>query len=184
VQIEPNLIIVSDHGMAPVSIDRVIILDDYIDRSSVQIDSDGSAVGLRPLRGDVASLVRVFEKVPHLKAYRAEDLPPHLKLKNNPRISPVWLLAEEGWQVVTRATFDRYKVRFSEKGFLQGDHGYDPQIPSMRGILIAQGPAFRRGETIAETENVHVYNLMCAVLGITPAKNDGDDRLVKTMLRK
>jgi hypothetical protein len=32
-------------------------------------------------------------------------------------------------------------------------------------------------------ENVHIYNLLCAALGLTPAPNDGDDRLVRTMLR-
>jgi hypothetical protein len=33
-------------------------------------------------------------------------------------------------------------------------------------------------------ESVHVYNLLCAALGLTPAPNDGDDRLVRSVLRE
>ena len=67
---------------------------------------------------------------------------------------------------------------------LRGDHGYDPALPSMHGILIAHGPAFRRGTVVPAVENIHIYNLLCAVAGLKPAPNDGDDRLVRTMLAK
>ena len=36
--------------------------------------------------------------------------------------------------------------------------------------------------TIDSVENVHIYNLLCATLGLKPAPNDGDDRLVKQVL--
>jgi hypothetical protein len=54
----------------------------------------------------------------------------------------------------------------------------------MRGILIAHGPAFRRGVEVPEVENIHVYNLLCAALGLKPAANDGDQRLVRAALRE
>ena len=181
---EPNVLIVSDHGMTATSIDRTVILDDVLDLKTVQIDADGSALAVRPLDGDATALVRLFEKAPHVKAYRMEDLPAHFHLNGNPRIAPVWVLPDEGWHIVTRATFQRLRARFPEKGYLGGDHGYDPSRPTMRGILIAHGPAFRRGVELAELENIHVYNLMCAVLKLRPAKNDGDDRLVKSVLRE
>ncbi|HYD84721.1 MAG TPA: hypothetical protein VEA63_11730, partial [Opitutus sp.] len=77
------------------------------------------------------------------------------------------------------ANFDRFRHTFNK-----GDHGYDPAFPSMHGILIANGPAFKAaGGTIDRVENIHVYNLLCAALGLTPAPNDGDDRLVRAMLR-
>ena len=53
----------------------------------------------------------------------------------------------------------------------------------MQGILIAHGPAFRAGASQDAAENVHVYNLLCAVMKITPAKNDGDDRLARALLQ-
>lgn len=180
---EPNVLVVSDHGMTATSLERTLILDELIDLKSVQVDADGSAVALRPIEEDPAALVRRFAGVPNVRAYRTEDLPPHLHLRGNPRIAPVWVLPDEGWHLVTRATFERLKRRFSEKGYLAGDHGYDPKLPSMRGIFIAHGPAFRRGVELPEAENIHLYNLMCAVLRLKPASNDGDDRLVRTALK-
>jgi predicted AlkP superfamily pyrophosphatase or phosphodiesterase len=182
--IEPNLLIVSDHGMTSTSLDRVIILEDHLDRSTVQIDSEGSTLGLRPLQGDATVIFRAFEKVAHVKVYRVEDLPAYFNFRDNARIAPVWVLPDEGWHVGTRSTFERLRARYAEKGYLAGDHGYDPRLPTMGGILIAHGPMFRRGVEIPAVENIHLYNLMCAMLRLTPAKNDGDDRLVRTMLRE
>ncbi len=66
----------------------------------------------------------------------------------------------------------------------RGEHGYDPAIETMRGILIVHGPAFRSdGVAIEAVENIHLYNLLCAVLRLKPSPNDGDDRLVKSFLK-
>jgi predicted AlkP superfamily pyrophosphatase or phosphodiesterase len=179
-----NLVIVSDHGMTATHVERVVLVDDYIDRASVHIDSDGSACALRPLDGDVAGLLRKLERLPHAKAYRASDLPAHLRFAGNPRIAPVWILPEEGWHVGTRANYERLKKRYAARGYLGGDHGYDPALRSMHGFFLAHGPAFRRSVELAAFENVHVYNLLCAVLGLSPAANDGDDRLVRNALAR
>ncbi|GAB6459353.1 hypothetical protein bcgnr5379_63460 [Bacillus cereus] len=44
----------------------------------------------------------------------------------------------------------------------------------MRAIFIARGPAFRQGATIPAFDNIDVYPLLARLLGIKPAKNDGD----------
>jgi predicted AlkP superfamily pyrophosphatase or phosphodiesterase len=181
--IEPNLVVASDHGMTATSVDRVVLLDDHLDRNSVQIDSEGSVLALRPLQDDPATLVRKLANVPHARAYLAEDLPARFRLNGSARIAPVWVLPDEGWHIGTRANFERLKVRYKERGYLAGDHGYDPALPSMHGILIAHGPAFRRGAEAPATEIIHVYPLLCAVLGLTPAPVDGDDRLARLLLR-
>ncbi len=181
--IEPNLVVVSDHGMAAVDPARVAILDDFIALSRVQVDFDGSVVGLRPREGDSRTLVRDLARIPHASVYRAEDLPAHFQLGPNRRIPPVWIIPDEGAHVVLRTTYDRLRARYSPYDYLPGDHGYDPALPSMHGVLIAHGPAFRIGAKIPAVKNIHVYNLLCALLGLTPAANDGDDRLVRAALR-
>lgn len=181
--IEPNLLVVSDHGMTSISIDRVVLIDNTIDRASVQVDAEGSAMSLRSINGDDAAILSAFRDVPHVKAYRSEDLPARLRLAENQRISPIWLVPDEGWQVATRSNFERLRKNYPEKGYLAGDHGYDPARPNMHGILVAHGPAFRRGAEHEAVENVHLYNLLCAILKLQPAQNDGDDRLVKAFLR-
>jgi predicted AlkP superfamily pyrophosphatase or phosphodiesterase len=182
--LEPNVVIVSDHGMTATSVQRTVVLDGIIDLKGVQIDAEGSTAALRPLDGDAPALVRAFDHVAHVKAYLAEDLPARFHFGGNARIAPVWVLPEEGWLVGRQANVDRLKRNYPEKGFLAGDHGYDPALTSMRGILLAHGPAFRRGAELPEVENIHVYNLLCATLGLKPAKNDGDDRLARAALRE
>jgi hypothetical protein len=95
-------------------------------------------------------------------------------------VPPVWILTGEGDLVVSRRRLESLRRKP-----LRGEHGYDPSLASMRGILIAQGPSFNSdGEVIAPVENVHIYNLMCAALKLAPAPNDGDDRLVRAFLRQ
>lgn len=179
-----NLVIVSDHGMTPVSLERVIVLDDYLDLSTVQVDFEGSVAGLRPLAGSAAELVAAFAKLPpeQARAYAAADLPAHFHLGGgSPRIPPVWIVPAEGWQVLRRAVLAQAPSRRP----VRADHGYDPAFPSMHGILVAHGPAFRTGGTAVEpVESIHIYNLLCAALGLEPAPNDGDDRLVRQMLAR
>lgn len=177
-----NLVIVSDHGMTPCSADRVLLLDDYLDLATVQIDFEETCVGLRPLAGhDVASLLRALAKLPpqQARAYRAEDLPARFHLgATSPRVPPVWIVPAEGWHVVRRSLFNQARTHF-----LKGQHGYDNAFESMRGIFIAHGPSFKTGVVVEPVENVHLYNLLCAALALTPAPNDGDDRLVRAALR-
>lgn len=177
--IAANLVIVSDHGLTPISTDRVIVLDDLIDPAAVQMDFEGPVAGLRPHDGDVDKLVAALAPLRHARAYRVEDLPARFAISGNPRNPPVWIVPDEGWEIYFRSRFELYR-----KNFNKGDHGYDPALPSMHGILIAHGPAFRDdGSVIDPAENIHVYNLLCAATGLIPAPNDGDDRLVRAMLR-
>lgn len=181
--IEPNLVVASDHGMTATHVDRVVLIDDVVDRNAVLIEAEGSVLAARPLQGDAPALARALGRLPHVQVFLAEDLPPRFQLRGSSRIAPVWVLPEEGWLVGTRTNYERLKTRYKERGFLQGDHGYDPALPSMHGILIAHGPAFRRGVVAPAAENIHVYPLLCAVLGLKPAAVDGDDRLVRALLR-
>ena len=45
------------------------------------------------------------------------------------------------------------------------------------------GPAFRSGATVPPFENVHIYDALSEVLGVTPAANDGDPKVARSLLR-
>lgn len=181
--VEANYVIVSDHGMVSCDADHVLWLDDYLDLATVKVDFDDSSVGLRPAgTTDVNALLLALEKLPAhaARAYRAQDLPAHFHVDaRNPRVPPLWIVPAEGWRVMRRTTAAMTAARM-----VKGQHGYDPALPSMHGILIAAGPSFKSaGQVIDTVENVHIYNLLCAALQLKPAPNDGDDRLVRAMLK-
>lgn len=177
-----NFIIVSDHGMAALSPDRVIVLSEKIDLAKVNVDFSGAVAGLRP--HDAADTDALFAalsaKARHYTVFRREDIPERLHFRNHRRIPPIVLIAESGWMIL-RTPLTGARARES---FLKGTHGYDPADPDMAGIFVASGPAFKKGTVIPAFESIHVYRLVCTVLGITPEKNDGDARLADQSLAR
>lgn len=177
---QADLVFVSDHGMEPVSPDRTILLDDYVSLSSVDVDFAGPNAGLRPKTGTPAELADKFRgKHPHLSVWLRNEVPARLHYRASHRIAPVVLSADPGWYLTTHDA-----LRVKRLTFERGAHGFDPATPNMGALFIANGPSFRRAHEFADVENIHVYNLLCAVLGLQPAQNDGDDRLVREALAR
>ncbi len=73
-----------------------------------------------------------------------------------------------GWEVVPRSAFGGGPPRVTA-----GDHGSDPSQPDMHGIFYAAGPGIASGRTLGAVEQVDVYALICRLLGLEPAPNDG-----------
>ena len=177
-----NLVIVADHGMSPCSTDRVIFIEDLLDPSTVQVESTGPNGGVRPKLGgpSVAALLAAIraKNLPHLQVYLREEVPARLHYSHGERIPPVVLVAEDGWNIESKAGWPLRSARYN-----RGTHGWEPTTANMGALFLAHGPAFNNGVEFDDVENIHVYNLLCAVLGIKPAANDGDDRLDRLALR-
>ena len=43
----------------------------------------------------------------------------------------------------------------------------------MHGIFIAKGPSFQSNKNIPPLHSIHLYEMMCHILNIEPATNDG-----------
>jgi predicted AlkP superfamily pyrophosphatase or phosphodiesterase len=177
-----NYLILSDHGMAALSRDRVIVLDDYIDLARVDLIDSSPILGITPKPGTSAAEIyaALHGKHPALQVYTRSTLPAQYRLTDHPRIAEIIGIADDGWLVTTRRRFEEQDWRSDSEG---GAHGYDPKHRSMQGLFIAAGPRFKSGITVPPFENVHVYELMCRVLGLTPAPNDGDPRVTSGFLR-
>jgi predicted AlkP superfamily pyrophosphatase or phosphodiesterase len=177
-----TLIIVSDHGMAPVSGDRQIVLDDYLDVATIEM-IDWSPVGaLVPRDGDAERVYRALHgKHPHLQVYRKGEVPARWHFNDSPRITPIVLVADEGWSISSRESLRRRAERGTTRW--GGAHGYDPELPSMGALFVAAGPGIAEGSVVAPFRNVHVYSLMAHLLGLTTARTDGSLDSVRVMLR-
>ncbi len=177
-----NIVVVSDHGMAAVSDARVIVADDFLSSNDVTISDINPTLGVFPKPGrDEDVYRRLVHANPHLKIFRRGETPEGWHYRDHPRIPPIIGVADEGWQVLRRATVA--SILAHTIGGQRGTHGYDPQLMSMRAIFIAAGPAFTRGVTVAPFENVSIYNALATILGVTPAPNDGDPSVVRRLLR-
>lgn len=175
-----NLIVVSDHGMASTSPERVRYLEDLVDTSWIRVITAGEVLGLVAEPGHEAEVeAALLGRHDALQCWRREDLPPQWHYGSNPRIAPIVCQADLGWKVFSRQSFARWGGRVKP-----GSHGYAPEAPEMRAAFVAVGPAFKRGAEIEPFDNIHVYALICALLGIEPAPNDGGTDALKGALRR
>jgi len=175
-----NIVLVSDHGMSPLSADRVIVLDDYIDVSTVTLIDSAPIVGLTPRAGiSVESVYAALkDKHPALAVYTRATLPEEHRLRDHPRLPAIIGVADDGWHPTTRERMKR-----GGEDFAGGDHGFEPKNRSMHGLFVAAGPQFKAGLVVPAFENVHIYELLCKVLGLRPATNDGDVAVTASFLR-
>jgi predicted AlkP superfamily pyrophosphatase or phosphodiesterase len=172
-----NMVIVSDHGMAGTSPDRVIFLDELLPDRFARVVSYGVLTGIVPRRGHGRDTEAILLK-PHenMRCWRKSQLPARFHYGKNHRVPPLVCLAKHGWVINDHATLAR-RNRFS-----LGEHGYDIADPAMRALFIARGPAFRKHAIVEPFDNVDVYSLLAHLLGIPPEQNDGRFERVRPAL--
>jgi hypothetical protein len=169
--------------MSPISPERVIFLEDLVDPATVEVEATGTYAGLRPKPGtrtaaELAAAIRA-KAPPQLQVYERGQLPVRFHYDRSDRIPAVMLVPDDQWCIEPKIGWPARGARYDK-----GSHGWDNATPNMGALFIACGPAFRRGVELPTTENIHVYHLLCAVLGVPPAPNDGDDRLARAALRR
>ena len=179
-----NIIIVSDHGMATVNRNNSIFLDDIFDFDKTdKILWTGEIVQIFPKAGEAEIIIQNLQTtIKHATCWRKSEIPARLHYQASPRIAPIVCSADEGWILTNHKRFEEWREKDELKG-LRGAHGYDNALESMRATFIAHGAAFKKGLIVEPFENVEIYNLMAEILGLTPAKNDGNLEMIKQVLR-
>ena len=177
-----HYVVVADHGMAALSSERTIVLDDLIAVDSVDVIDWSPVVGLTPRDGNVeATYLALKGRHPALAVYKSAELPARFHLAGHSRLPAIVGIADEGWHITSRNEIRRWGT--GDGRAPGGNHGYDPQFRSMHGVLIATGPQLRAGVRVPPIENIHIYELLCALLDINAAPNDGDRAATRGMLR-
>jgi len=170
-----NLIILSDHGMTSVSSEKYINLKSLIpDRMIASISGGNPVYLINPSEGKRDSVLYLLGNVKGLKAWKKSEVPAKWHYGTNPRIPEIVVVADSSWSIGTRT--DGSSIR-------GGAHGYDNSNSDMFSIFYAAGPSFKKNYKFKELDNIDVYNLLCRILDLQPAKNDGNPAHIKGMLR-
>ena len=170
-----NFIVVSDHGMGPISSDRDIALRDYVPESwPVRIEGGNPNFNLYADAAWTDSVYIKLKNVHGLKAWQPGDVPKYLNYGANPRDGSLILVADSAWSI----TFTHPK-----KESTGGTHGYDIHDTDIHAIFYAAGPAFKKNYVQPSFQNIHIYPLLAYLLGIKPAATDGDLQQVIQMLK-
>nr|XP_031857489.1 uncharacterized protein CI109_007108 [Kwoniella shandongensis]KAA5524561.1 hypothetical protein CI109_007108 [Kwoniella shandongensis] len=141
-----DVIIVSDHGMASTSNERIIYLDDILGQDGVDAieHKDGwPSVGLRFKEGvDEDKYLRMLLDAAEqsngtFAVYTHDTMPDRWHFSHGHRIAPIYIVPYLGW-----AISDHHEHEVIHEGDYRpkGNHGYDNIFPEMQAVFFAHGP--------------------------------------------
>lgn len=160
-QLPINYIFVSDHGMA--TVDTVAYANPYPMIDTAKFISRGGGTSLHLYAKDASSIA------PQYDILRKEGKDIDVYLKNE--IPAAWHYGtkDDRYQRVGDILIVPHYPKVISNGLRKitpGAHGYDPDLAIMHASFMAWGPAFKKNQQIPTFENVHVYPLICKILGL------------------
>ena len=174
-----NIIVVSDHGMAEVPPGHALSVEAMTPPTLATATTDGQVIGFEPLPGQTARAeAQLLGAHAQYDCWRKGELPARWHYGSHPRIAPIVCQMHEGWDALFPA-----KLAKRPREGMRGSHGFDPALPSMRAVFLAQGPDIAHGKQLPGFDNVDVYPLMTRLLGIPAAPNDGNPQRLLPALR-
>ncbi|XP_030068843.1 ectonucleotide pyrophosphatase/phosphodiesterase family member 7 [Microcaecilia unicolor] len=174
-----NVIITSDHGMTTIkkapNVEEVL-LSKYISFKNLTkfdiVDYGGHGMIL-PKPGKEEELYQALKNAhPHLHVYKKEEFPAHFHYAKNDRILPIIVYGDLGYNINGRF------IIYVNKG----DHGFDNNYMDMKTIFRAFGPDFKKNYLAEPFDSIHIYPLMCKLLGVNPEPNNGSLAFTQEML--
>ncbi len=182
-----NLIFVSDHGMSDVKKDRLINLDELTEGIDARVVNNGALAHIH--LEDKADKKSAIELIQSRSAHVSID---DLEKNENytdvsryaQRIGDFLILPELGYYLADNRGMMRYQNRAAMlKTEVFGEHGFSPKNKEAWGIFYASGPQIEAGLQIPPFQNIHIYPLICQILGLPiPEGIDGKAEVLESVL--
>jgi predicted AlkP superfamily pyrophosphatase or phosphodiesterase len=182
-----HVFLVSDHGMQAVSKENLINLDPLVAGIHARVVNSGALVHLHLENlSEKKEIIETIEsRGEHIHVVDVEDRQYYEDLSlHRDLLGDVLIIPDLGFYLADDRGIFRYQNRSaSMKTDTFGEHGYSPDYKSMQGIFYAKGPQIKRGMVIEPFENVHIYPLICKILGLPiPATIDGKLEVLEPIL--
>ncbi|MBL4604613.1 MAG: alkaline phosphatase family protein [Flavobacteriaceae bacterium] len=179
-----NIIFVSDHGMTEVTSNQYISIETVKNDALFLTIDNGAIINIYPkdtIQTD-AIVQSLKTKERHFKVYKTKNTPGFEYTPSNKNWGAIQILPDFGYYFTSQKRVDELD-KLPIKAY--GAHGFDPKYKDMHGILYANGPAFKKGYTFNSVKNIHIYPLLCKLLGLEiPTDIDGKLSQVDSVLRK
>ncbi len=172
---EINFIITSDHGMAELSPDKVIFLDNIIDTADLEfIDGGNPVYNLKVKEGKLEKVyTELSEYGNNLLVWKHNEVTEELHYGTNIRTHDITIVSDSGWSI--------YWSWFNGKSL--GTHGFKNTCKDMHAIFYAAGPDFKISYNQPTFNNIDIYPLAGKILNLKLPKVDGKIENVKDMLK-
>lgn len=190
-----DFIITADHGMTETSPERVVDLWPVLDRSRIREVAYGTPIGFDVDEDYMDEAYELLSKVEHVRVFKRDEMPEKYHYGSyKARICNLLVLPDIRWKVsYIDPTAERRRTPKADNVRPQADpnhiqvggaHGYDPFEKDMSTIFYGSGPHFKKGFRQKSFQNLNMYIIMCHLLDIEPAPNDGDWKAVRKMFVK
>ncbi len=174
-----NFIFLADHGMAAVDTLTRINIATMMDTAQFIIRGGGTSLHLyaKNAADIVPAYATLKKKENNFTVYLRENIPARLHYNKTGdlynRIGDILIVPTYPY------VLSSYKNQISF-----GAHGYDPAMKEMHASFYAWGPQIKKRKTIASFENIHVYPLVCRLLGLTYTHTiDGNPSVLKKIVK-
>jgi predicted AlkP superfamily pyrophosphatase or phosphodiesterase len=184
-----NIIIVSDHGMADVSLENYISLDGITQDVSGKVVNSGALahIYLDDPKEKAKVIEEIRKKAVGFKVFDPVDGEYYKDVSvYGDRIGDVIVLADLGHYFIDNEEYREVVSRRMriDGTSVRGTHGYSQEYPEMHGIFYAQGPQIKSGMGIESFDNIHIYPLICKILGLPiPEEIDGKLEVLEKILK-
>jgi alkaline phosphatase D len=169
--IDLNIVLVSDHGMTALDNKKVIHIDkllktkeEIMDFSNFKIVGKGPIMHLyyqgpssRKSKAITSLVKRINKGAKQHMAYSRNAIPKKYNFRKSSRIGDFIIKAKMGWSVGLSKSL---KIKL-------GTHGYDQfEGKDMHGIFYAKGPQIKKGMELATKRNIHIYPFIAKILNL------------------
>jgi predicted AlkP superfamily pyrophosphatase or phosphodiesterase len=179
-----NVIIVSDHGMKEIFVDDYIPIEKIINEELYRTVDNGSIVNIHPKNENQIDSIYYYlkEKEDNFKVFKTENTPYFEYVPKNKDWGSLQIIPDENYYFSSQWIIG---LRKSSSRKVFGQHGFNPELKDMHGIFYANGPAFKERYVIPSIKNIHIFPLMCEILGLgIPDNVDGQLNEIQSVLIK
>jgi len=174
-----NYIFVSDHGMAQVDNVNTLPLPASIDTTYFTVPWGDTQLHLYAKdKSKIEATYNALKKDTSVSVYKLDETPAYWHHTS----------ADDKYQrlgdLIVTPHFPQI-FNLSKRKTTLGKHGFDNHLVEMRASFMAWGPAFKKGMSIDGFENVNVYPLVAAILGLKydPKTIDGKLKVLSPILK-
>ncbi|WKY04209.1 hypothetical protein Q1695_005300 [Nippostrongylus brasiliensis] len=172
-----NIVFTADHGHSEIEgTKKMMCIKDYVDYNRVHYaERMLYANDEETIQEAYRNLTRA-QKDFKFKMYFRNDtvLKRYFYTKMPDRIGDIVLEPEVGYEVGNKCS--KKELRMFDSGmkkFNSSTHGQAPENREMRAVLFIRGPAVDPLQMTNPVQVIDIYNMMCALLEIQPAPNNG-----------
>ncbi|XP_015110707.1 bis(5'-adenosyl)-triphosphatase enpp4 isoform X1 [Diachasma alloeum] len=174
-----NVIHLSDHGMADVSISRIINITELVGKDDYETVASTSTMFIMPHEGKEHNVYNKLKaaanKTGAFEVWWKHEIPERYHYGSNSRMSSIFVVGKVGYAFEgLYNSFPYYQSTFNvtiTNDSLFGVHGYDNEDRRMHPMFFARGPAFLSHCKLEPFQNIDLLSLFCNLLHISECPN-------------